>query len=263
MFVTTINDCNDQNAFARQATRTSVLLGNVPVNTLGVAWSDLEASGNLIDILDASEGAEGVIMVNVAPRHGKGKKWPNGTPFGYFYYKKTLVISTIDGYALSLAKKLNLTDTITLTDVPTVIDHMIQKGKLDKNIRDTIVKSQFRSFDYMPRLAQWIVEGEKFSTEEYKISEVADVPHTIWWVDSFGNCKTTMLPEDMEFEEGKVIRTQFADLVCYPRLKDVPDNEFAFIIGSSGIGDRRFIEMVIQGKSIADRFHLKSGCQIF
>ena len=82
--------------------------------------SDLEASGNIIDTLDAYGDLPGVILVNIAPRNGKAKKWKNGTPFGYFWYKKILVISSVDGLTLSLVKKLNLVKTINVLDIPTV-----------------------------------------------------------------------------------------------------------------------------------------------
>ena len=98
MFVSIINDCNDENAMNRQASRAASFF-NSAVSTLGVSdfgtegSGELEAAGNLIDTLDACEGREGVILVNVANRHGKGKKWPNGTPFCYFYYKKMAIVS--------------------------------------------------------------------------------------------------------------------------------------------------------------------------
>src|SRR6185312_15206020 len=103
MFVTIINDCTDGNTRGRQETRVMRLL-NVPVSYVEIGnYSELEAAGNLIDILDATDGDKGVVLVNSAPRHGRGKKWPNGTPFGYFYYKNTLVITTVAEQTLSLA----------------------------------------------------------------------------------------------------------------------------------------------------------------
>ena len=97
MFVTLITDCKDDNALGRSTTRLSTLF-DCNITTIGVnGWdADLEAAGNLIDMLDASEGKKGVILVNVAPRHKSGKKWPNGTPFGYFHYKDTLVVISVD-----------------------------------------------------------------------------------------------------------------------------------------------------------------------
>jgi len=263
MFVTIINDCSSANDMGRQATRILGLFG-VPVTTVGIEFGEtFEAAGNLVDMLDASEGQKGIILVNAAPRHGEGKKWPNGTPFGYFYVNDTLIISTIDGYCLSLAKKFGLTDSVKLTDVPTVVDAMIKQGKLKKELRELIVKSQFRSFDYMPRLAKWLFDGFSIPHEDYTASNIADIPHAVWWVDSFGNCKTTILPEEVGHEPGKTLKTKIGDLVCYERLKDVPNDQPGFIIGSSGFGMKRFLEITVQGKNASKIFGISSGTVIF
>lgn len=262
MFITIINDCRDENAMARQSTRAAAFF-DTHITTLGVAWSDLEASGNIIDILDASYGRQGIIMVNVAPRHGKGKKWPNGTPFGYFRYRNTLIVSTVDGHTLSLVKKFGLASTIQLTDVPTVVTKMSEEGHLAAKLVDPIINTQFRSFDYMPRLAKWITEGIDVPSEPYPVENIADVPPVIWWVDNFGNCKTTMLPEEIGFEHGKQIETTRGTFTCYNRLKDVPDGETGITVGSSGFENKRFVEFVIQGKSAAKTYNLNSGDSIF
>lgn len=259
MFVTIITDCNDDGTMARQTTRATSFF-NAPVSFVGIkSFKDLEGSGNVIDIMDAALGAEGVIMLNIAPRHGKAKKWPNGTPFGFFRYKKTLIVSTVDGYCFSLAKKLGLIDKAYVTDLPTVIDHMIQVGKFPQEYRDEIVNTQFRSFEYMPRLAKWLWDGEELPYEEFPMDSIPDAPKAVWWVDNFGNCKTTILPEEIGFEAGKKLKTNYGEFTCYNRLKDVPNDETALIIGSSGFEHQRFIEFVIQGKSAAAKYDLSSG----
>lgn len=244
----------------RQATRISTLFGLNPSLVAINNYSELEAAGNIIDVLDASDGQNGVLLVNSAPRHKK--KWPNGTPFAYFYYKKTLVATTIDGLCLSLVKKFGLVDEICLTDVPTVVDYMIKEGHLDPHLRDTISKSQFRSFDYLPRLAKWIEDGLEIPHEKYLIEKVEDVPNAIWWVDNFGNCKTTLLREDIGFEPGKIIKTKFGEFKCYTQLRDVPLGEAALTIGSSGLHDKRFLEIIVQGKSAAEKFGIIVGSKV-
>lgn len=244
----------------RQATRISTLFGLNPSLVAINNYSELEAAGNIIDVLDASDGQTGVLLVNSAPRHKK--KWPNGTPFGYFYYKKTLVVSTIDGLCLSLIKKFGLTPEICLTDVPTVVDFMIKEGHLDPHLRHTIAESQFRSYDYMPRLAKWIEDGLEVPYESYSIKEVEDAPKAVWWVDNFGNCKTTLLREDVGFEPGKIIKTKFGEFKCYTQLRDVPVGEAALTIGSSGLHDKRFLEIIVQGKSAAEKFRITVGSEI-
>jgi len=264
MFVTIINDCNSQNDFGRQATRIFRLFGRIPVITVSIDFGGTyAASGNLMDMLDASDGQIGAILVNAAPRHGMGKKWPNGTPFGYFYYKDTLVISTIDGYCLSLVKKLGLIKSLYLTDVPTVAEEMIKKKLLDPRLRGIIVKSQFRSFDYMPRLAKWLTDKVNVPHKKYSLDNIIDIPKAVWLVDGFGNCKTTILPHEVKHAPKKILKTKIGNLICYDRLKDVPDGKPGLIIGSSGFGLKRFLEVVVQGKSAAEKFKLKAGSKLF
>lgn len=264
MFISIINDCRDQNAMNRQATRVASFF-QAPVATLGVSdfgdqgSGELEAAGNLIDTLDACEGREGVVLVNVANRHGKGKKWPNGTPFAYFYYKQTLVVSTIDGYPLSLVKKMKLTDKVQLMDIPTVMDKMIAEKLYPAELRRIVVDSQFRSYEFVPRVAKWLKDGVSIPSTDYSLDNVEDIPHCIWWVDNFGNCVTSLFPEDIGHEPGKKINTQFGEVTCYDRLKDVPNGEVGLIVGSSGIENRRFLGFVIQGKSAAKQFGIKTG----
>ncbi|HSW97766.1 MAG TPA: SAM hydroxide adenosyltransferase [Candidatus Saccharimonadales bacterium] len=263
-FVTIINDCNSQNDFGRQATRIFRLFGSVPVITVGIQFGGtFEAAGNLIDMLDASDGEAGAILVNAAPRHGQAKKWPNGTPFGYFHYKKTLIVSTIDGYCLSLAKKIGILDDVYVTDLPTVIDEVIKQGQLPEDHRDFIVRTQFRSYEYMPRVAKWVSDGLTIPSEKYPLENIADIPKAVWLVDGFGNCKTTILPEEVGHEAGKMLKTKIGEFMCYERLKDVPNGEPAIIVGSSGFGKKRFLEVVVQGKSAAEKFNLVSGSEIF
>lgn len=257
MFVTIINDCSDGNTMGRQSTRVATIFGITP-SLIGINnYNELEAAGNLIDVLDATDGEEGVILVNSAPRHKK--KWPNGTPFGYFNYKKTLIVSTIDGTCLSLAKKFGILQDIKLTDVPTVVDKMIKEEHLDASLRDTIAKSQFRSFDYMPRLAKWLVDGLDIPHEVYPISEVEDAPPSIWWIDNFGNAKTTLLPEEVGHESGKLVKMSFGEIKCFTQLREVPVGEAGLTIGSSGLGEKRFLEIVVQGKRAVDEFSLNVG----
>ena len=71
MNITIINDCRDANAVGRQIARATSLLGG-SVSFIGVS-SDLQASGNIIDVLDALEENPGIVLVNVAPRNGKAK----------------------------------------------------------------------------------------------------------------------------------------------------------------------------------------------
>lgn len=257
MNITIINDCRDDNAKGRQIARTSALIeGNI--SFLGVS-SDLEAAGNLIDILDASQDEPALILVNVAPRNGSAKKWPNGTPFGYFWYKNVLVVSSIDGLTLSLVKKLKLADSINVLDIPTVVGIFSEKGFITKDTADYIINTQFRSYEFLPRVASYLLKNKEVESVKHPISEFTDAPKAIWWVDNFGNCKTTILPSEVEISAGNTVMTKIGELNYYNRLKDVPDKSDAIITGSSGLGGIRFLEVVSQGESAARKFGISSG----
>jgi|SRR3989344_5449176 len=242
MLTVVINDCRDANAMGRQMARVGALFGGTVV-PIGVE-NDLEAAGCLVDALDAIGDQEGLILVNVAPRHGEAKKWPNGSPFGYFQYKGIIVVSSLGGTTLSLAKKLGCLLIVRLVE--------------------STSKSQFRSFDFLPYAAQIILNKPiiDFLTGHAGsvLSEaIPDPPKAIWYIDCFGNAKTTLLPEDVGFRARKTVETTIGQLTCYPRLVDVPDGKIGLVIGSSGIGDKRFLEIVIPGGSAAEALSLTVG----
>lgn len=257
MFVTLITDCKDDNALGRSTTRLATFF-ECHITTVGVN-SDLEASGNLIDVLDAAGGEKGVVLVNVAPRHQEAKKWPNGTPFGFFYYKETLVVASIDGLTLSLVKKLGLVDKINLMDIPEVVTTLADKKIISQELATHIIHTQFRSFEFLPRVAKWLTSKVPIPYNLYPITLIPDAPESIWWIDNFGNCKTTLVEKDVNFSEGQKKTNKAGEFICYNRLKDVPNDRPALIIGSSGLEDNRFLEIVVQGGSASQTFNLKSG----
>ena len=264
MFVTIITDCIDSGTFGRQMTRSASIFGFPPIPVAitpdFVAPSDLEAGGHLIDMLDSSRGSKGIILVNKAPRSGKAKKWKNGTPFGYFWHKDTLIVSSIDGYALSLIKKFKLTDQVNVFDIPTVMEFAKSNNLLDTFDADYVVNTQFRSFEFLPRVAKWVFDKLAVPTDPLLINDVIDCPLAIFYVDNFGNLKTTVLPQEIGFEAGKVINLRgFGELTCYNRLKDLPNGETGLIIGSSGLKEKRFVEIMTQGDNAALKFGAKIG----
>jgi hypothetical protein len=248
MFVTVINDCQSFNEVGRQETRLSSLL-NSPVTFMGVdsdfsVNATLEAAGNLVDVLDAAEGREGVVLVNVAPRGEQKKDGHNGTSFGYFRYQKTLVITTVRGHSLSLVKKLGLADTLKLVDVQEVAKFALDQQLISKRVHDYLQVTQFRSFDFTPRLAAWLTQGFAVPATDMSFAEIEDIPNCVWYVDAFGNCKTTLLNQN--FKPGEKIKTSVAELNFYAYLKDLPKGETAMYVGSSGIEDKRFLELATQ-----------------
>ncbi len=250
MFVTVINDCKSENDIARQETRLMSLF-KVPISFVGVSSdfsvnATLEAAGNLVDVLDAIEDRNGVILLNVAPRGEQKKDGYNGTPFCYFKYRNTLVISTVRGNSLSIIKKLGLIDHINLVSVDDAVAFAHHVGLLTKEQANYIPTSQFRSFDFTPRLAYWLHLGVEVPFEKVDLQVIEDIKPCVWYVDAFGNCKTTILPEEIKTPFGQKIKTNVGEFVYYPRLKDLPKGETACYIGSSGIGTRRFVEIATQ-----------------
>lgn len=243
MNIVVINDCRDENAKGRQCARISQLF-NSPVNFIGVS-SDIEASGNLIDALDAFEGKEGLVLVNVAPRNGIARKYQNGTPFGFFCVGQTLVVSSVSGYTLSLIKKLGLASQINLFPPETIFDELGLSAKKD---------TQFRSYELTPKIARAILEKKQMSTSVLPITEVPDLPNCVWWVDCFGNLKTNFLSEEVNF-----LSINDQRLEKFSSLRSVPDDELAIVPGSSGFQNKRFLEIVINGGSATHFLGIQSG----
>lgn len=260
MYVTIINDCCDEGTMNRQVVRASTLFPNAHISHVGVAsYSDLEAAGLIIDTLDAAQEEEGIILANVAPRHGKAKKWENGTPFGHIQIGNTHLFSTIDGVTLSLVHKYGLAKEVEVYDIPTVLDHVIAQGFLSDNMRTMITDTQFRSYEFLPRVARWFLDGVDIPFEKHALADFQTAPLAIWFVDNFGNCKTCCWAEDIKHEPGKKIKTNFGEITCYARLKDVPNGAEGLTIGSSGLQGHRFVELVVQGQSAAAHFKAKVG----
>lgn len=260
MYITIINDCCDPGTMNRQVVRMATLFPHVHISPVAVGnYADTEASGLIIDTLDAAVGENGIILANVAPRHGKAKKWPNGTPFGHIEVNGTHIFATVDGLTLSLISKYGLADSIEVYDIPTVLDSVIKQGKLSEDMRMVITNTQFRSYEFLPRVAKWFTDGVELPHEKHALTDFHQAPLAIWFVDNFGNCKTTAWSTDIGHEPGKKVQTKFGEIMCYERLKDVPNGEPGLTIGSSGHDNRRFVELVVQGVSGADYFGAKVG----
>jgi hypothetical protein len=256
---TIINDCRDDNARVRQQIRLGSLLG-CHVNFLGVK-NDIEAGLNLLDVLDAPQG-ESIVLINIAPRNGQVRKnHENGTPFCHFEYAGHHVFSTLDGLALSLVKHLELVKEVQVFDIKKCAPVLQKEGWISASHAKRMVKTQFRSFDFLPFAAAFIAgKGEL----PHQIScDIPDRPaYQVAVVDCFGNCKTTLLPEDVGFRNNKRIAVNGRTLQCYKQLRSVPNGELGLVIGSSGFGKDRFLEIVIQGGHAASKLGLESESPI-
>jgi hypothetical protein len=274
-----ITDCADGNARARQELRFAELFGGKPT-FLGVGAdvvlgegnkaADVEAAGNLLDLLDAVNlpeklrSKEPVILVNVAPRGGKTKEiWENGTPFCYFRVNGVLVVSTYARRCLSLIRDLGKIQSVELLDVPTVTAAAVAWGELTPERAQRINDTQFRSFEFMPLVARWLCDGRSVPSQNQSLEDIPAINPSIWCVDSFGNVKTTLLARDVGFEEGKVVELAEGDKVtCYTRLADVPRGASALVVGSSGYGEDRFLEVVVQRGNASEQHNLIIGSPV-
>lgn len=246
-----ISDCFDDNVRGRYAARIATTVPQAgPVQFIG-AQSDLEAAGNLCDVLDGLEGTEAIIFVNVAPRGTVKTTWPNGTPFGYVKFNNAHIFTTIDGYALSLLKKVSQEPIIVAVyDIPTVVSALTP----DTSLQQHIINSQFRSFDFLPRIAGHVLSGNTVPTTEF--TDIPDAPTAVWWTDNFGNAKLTITAEETSCTVGQTIQVKIGNtehaLPYYNRLKDLPHGKIGMYTGSSGFGKFRFLEITKQkGESLS------------
>ena len=235
-------------------------LNDASVSFIGVDdFSDLGAAGNLVDAIDAFDGKRGAVLVNVAPRQNEAKRWENGTPFGYFWYQDTLVVSTVDGRMLSLVKKLGVFESVNVMDIRSVLIKMQMDKMISDEFSDRIALSQFRSYDFAPRIVHYLLQGKEAPSVVMHKEDIPDAPHAAWWIDNFGNVKTTLLSSDVGFEAGKRVALSIGEFLCYQHLKDVPDGEIGLIVGGSGIGDQRFLEIVVQGGRASEQVNIAVG----
>ena len=249
-----ITDCADDNARTRQELRFSTLFGIQP-SFLGVSsYNSIEAAGNLVEQLDvlsnfplAEKTKEAIVLVNVAPRSGEiKKKWENGTPFCAFRTKNTLVVSTYEGLCLALARDLNITNSVELFDIPTVTKAAIEWGELTDNEAQRINNTQFRSLEFLPLVAYWLFQDRSVPSRTQTLEDLPSASGQAWFIDNFGNVKTTLTEKDINFTEGKeVVLSNGSVASCYYRLADVPSGVVALTVGSSGYGANRFLEVVI------------------
>lgn len=258
--ITIITDCFDDNARGRQVARYASFFPSATIQLLAVK-SDIQAAGFLLDICDSFLDGNHLVVVNVAPRHGEGKKWENGTPFSYFEYDGNLILSSIDGYTLSLVKKLQILKQLFVVDIQKVLEKAFLEEEISEEELDYIKNTQFRSFEFLPRLAIWLAEKTfDIPSKKFNIEEIPELWSAIWHIDNFGNCKTTMLAS--EFNRDCISDPRFEEVTFRDYLRHVEPNEMAFVKGSSGFDTERFIEIVKNGGDAADELNVYIGDEV-
>ena len=260
-----VNDCSDDNTHGRQSFGLGSFLERGVQAFVGVK-TDLEATGNIVDLV-ASSHSDAVILWNVAHRNGEAKKFGNGSPFCWSEFTKTtgekiLGLGTVDGFTLSLPKKFGILKSINLLDTKEAAEAMGKAGFMVPDEVRRAYLSQHRSLDFAPFAAAFILAGGQLPSRTIPMAEIPNCPDIIWWVDNFGNCKTSVIPlNPAEFSnrilDAMDVRGEY--LPPFRHLSEVPNGWAAVDIGSSGIDGIKCLEIVVQGGSAAKRFNLKSG----
>lgn len=274
-----ITDCADDHTRSRQELRFKDFFGIAPT-FVGVTsdMPDLEAGGVLLDQLEVltqmplARNHEAIILLNVAPRGGESqKKWDNGTPFCYFRVDNVLIVGAFGGQCLSLAKKFGVIDHVELMDIPTVTRAAVEWGDLTPAQAERINHTQFRSLEFLPLVAYWLWQKKPVPSVAESLDHLPNPNNLIWSIDNFGNAKTTLTAEDIDFAPGKLVTVPTGGVIsCYRRLADVPKGDSALIVGSSGYKNHRFLELVVQwedggfkkSSSAASRYGLHVGSEV-
>ena len=260
--ISIFTDCRDSNAIARQQLRYGALFPDAETHIYG-ASSAIEVSGCVVDALDAvraNASGQNIIIGNVAPRTEKRHK--NGAPFCFSRASdNVLIIGTPTTFVMPL--KLGLIGDVYKTDVQTVCEQFLPSGVCNTEPAERITTSQFRSYDYVPRLAQWLWEKEKKVMCRKTNINPDQFNGKIYWIDCFGNAKIFSLKHDIEHARKKgFISCKGKKLPFYEFLSKVPKGETAVIVGSSGYydgEDHRFLEIVKQGGNAAQELGLSVG----
>lgn len=215
-------------------------------------------------MIDSFLDGNHLVIVNVAPRQGNVERkdfssqgfssqgeQKNGASFWYFEYDWHTIFSTVDGYVLSLVKKLQILKHFFIWDIPTVLEEALVAEEVSEEEKEHIMNSQFRSFEFLPRMAIWMAEESfEIPTKRYNIEEIPDIWNKIWHIDNFWNCKTTILAS--EFKKEQITDPRFEDIKYKKHLNHVKKDEMAFTIWSSWFDLERFIEIVKWGWDSSD-----------
>ena len=250
---------------------------------------DVDASSHIEKDEAPASPFTALIIINVAPRTESVKRrWGNGTPFCFFAIGGVLVVSTYSTPILALLFRILKKDTsvsqpkIHVMETGAVMQHAAQQQWIPQEEANRIINTQFRSYEFVPLVAYWIVtRGESGAIPCSVVSmshlETADdddgasqtygtsPTSFIWFIDNFGNCKTSLLPEDIDFVENKKYSVTLENteslIVKVPsvkRLSDAIPKVPAVIVGSSGYKNFRFLELVIKNANFA----AKTGASI-
>lgn len=260
--ITHLTDCSDDEATMRLEIRTQAIFGIKPI--IKPVTTGIQASGFLINAIDAAMGKPLIAMVNIARRETE-----KNPPFGFFWYgPDTLIITSISDEILSLVKKYRLTPHINLIDIPEMVEAMNRKFNLLPDQPTRILKTQFRSYEFLPLAAFFLYQRQdKLRYNLLSMEKVKELNGRVWWNDNFGNMKLTIM--ENEIRNGK-IRDQKVAMISptkrefpfYESLMDVPQGVTALVVGSSGLKNARLCEFVKMGGSAEEELSFLTDKEI-
>lgn len=152
-------------------------------------------------------------------------------------------------------------DFVRVLDTRETLATLRKSGLISKADEEYIATTQFRSYEFSPRVAAYLLKHGELPGTDLLIEEIAEAPEAVWFIDNFGNCKTTLIEQDIEIVDGAAfLAGQY--IKFYARLKDIPNGELGVVIGSSGPAKSRFLEIMLQGGSAAKRLGVGVGSRI-
>ncbi len=245
--IAVVSDCGGQ-AMSRMMTRLLALHSDavcVPYESATI----MEASGNVVDALDALAGRPGAIVCNSAPR--KHARETNGDTIVYGCVRgHAIVVATVG--TLGMLKKLVPDFSASAIDVDAFMNYLSLGERRRFN---------FRGLEVIPHILRSVRDRSNLSKVSSPHHTFPAVSQCAWLVDRIErkrtNIKLSILRcEAPWFVPGQKVMIQFSGLsvrtmTCYERLTDIPENNFGIYEGSSGYGDNRFLEVAVNGGSAA------------
>lgn len=250
-----VSDCGGQ-AMERMALRVYLLFAHAVV-TRFVCDSLAGAAGNIGDAIDA--GAN-VILCNSAPRAAARQQ--NGDAIVFGQLNGVWIVSTLA--ALALLRKFAPDFKVREIDISSF---MKRYGNTSRT------RFNFRGLEVVPLIAYKLCEGENLSRFSKPVKILPRLADCVWLVDEieqrFTNLKLSILRSEAPwYKPGKKVSVKLAgrravQIRCYERLTDIPPGKLGIYEGSSGLGDKRFLEIAVMGGQAARKLRVqRSGILI-
>lgn len=252
MRIAIVTDCGGQ-ATGRMKLRTSALHPDANVFDDFESAALVEASGNIIDAIDA--GAEAVLC-NSAPR--LKTRETNGGTIVFGKVADAIVVATVGTLGLVSAVFPDATFRSIKVDA-----FMRRHGHGGRS------RFNFRGLEVFPLVLRAIRDNVNLDDVSEPHTNFPKAEPCVWLIDRIEgrptNLKLSILRSSLEgFSPKAKAAVQIGEggtrtLACYERLTDIPEGQLGLYEGSSGHGDDRFLEIAVMGGSAAERFGCKVG----